>query len=299
MQTSHPEMDGYRQALAKDGFCVVENLLDRDTLDRLRTRFEEQADAERNLATGQNHANVARGNQWIGMMLNKGRIFIDLIDHPETSPLIAYVLGKDFTISAFDGHIQHPGSDAMGAHVDQWWMPVPGSADEQMRRASDVTRSLGDATMPANGNQPINPAVAASVMFMITDFTVENGATRVYPGSHLSGRQPIADWQDNDGWVPVVAPAGSALVFDGRLWHAAGANRTAMPRMGALAYYCAPFCRPLENYVIGLTDEARSQCPDAVLDRLGFRSWRMYGHTGDLSGNEVFGGDRLIGELKP
>lgn len=289
----------HHRSLATDGYCVIENLLDADTLLRLQTRFEEQAIAERNLQTGQNHANNARGNQWIGMLLNKGGIFLELIDHPATTELIAGVLGDDFTISAFDGHIQHPGSDAMGAHIDQWWMPKPAPSDEPVNPASDITRSTGDVAQPVYSGKALNPAVAASVMFMISDFTEENGATRVFPGSHLSERQPDPDWQSNPGWVPVTAPAGSVMVFDGRIWHAAGANQTEQERVGALGYYCAPFCRPLENYVAGLHPDARRQCPDSVLNRLGFKSWRMYGHTGDLSGNEVFGDERLIGELKP
>jgi len=287
-QISPEKLASCHKSLAEDGYCVIENLLDADTLKRLQQRFAEQAIAERNLKTGQNHANNARGNQWLGMLLNKGHVFIELIDHPVTTQLIAGVLGRDYTISAFDGHIQHPGSEAMGAHVDQWWMPAPSPADS-LTPAADITRSTGDADTPVFTGKALNPAVAASVMFMISDFTAENGATRVYPGSHLSERQPDPDWQSNDanlddGWKAIEAPAGSAMVFDGRLWHAAGANVTEAERVGALGYYCAPFCRPLENYLVGLHPDARAHCPESVLNKLGFKSWRMYGHTGDLSG---------------
>ncbi len=297
--TAKDALAEHHQALKTNGYCVIENLLDPETLSRLQTRFEEQAVAERALRTGQNHANNARGNQWIGMLLNKGSIFLELIDHPVTTELIAGVLGQDYTISAFDGHIQHPGSDAMGAHIDQWWMPTPTPAGEPADPASDITRSMGDTRQPVYSNKALNPAVAASVMFMISDFTEANGGTRVYPGSHLSERQPEPEWQSSAGWVPVTAPAGSVMVFDGRIWHAAGANTTGRQRVGALGYYCAPFCRPLENYIIGLHPDARRQCSESVLNRLGFKSWRMYGHTGDLSGDDVFGDERIIGELKP
>jgi len=289
--------DEHRSQLKVDGFCVIENALTAQTLDRALQRFSSQAKAEAAINTGQNHANTATGNQWVGMLLNKGDVFFDLIDHSQTTPLIASVLGDDYTISAFDGHIQCAGATAMAPHIDQWWLPRPRQAREELPPAADVRRSSGTATEAQVSELAINPAVVASVMFMLTDFTDSNGATRVVPGSHLTGRQPdpAVPWTI-DGHA-VTAKAGSALVFDGRLWHAAGANQSSEPRMGVLAYYSAPFCRPLENYLSGMHPQARARCPQSVLERLGYRSWQMYGHTGDLSGTTVATDGDVIGEL--
>jgi len=290
-----PEVRGKK--LRTDGFCVVENALDERSLEKAAQRFASQARAEADINTGQNHANDARGNQWVGMLLNKGDIFFDLIDHPLTTALIASILGDDYTISAFDGHIQRPGAQAMAPHVDQWWLPAPSPTDGPQVLAADMRRGQGCATKTSLSATPINPALVASVMFMLTDFTESNGATRIVPGSHLSGQQPdpAVPWTI-DG-LAVTAPAGSALVFDGRLWHAAGPNQSEDPRMGVLAYYCAPFCRPLENYLTGMHPDALRRCPPAVLARLGFQSWQMYGHTGDLSGTDVATGGQVLGVL--
>lgn len=289
--------DAHREKLKADGFCVIENALDTQTLDRALQRFSSQAKAEATINTGQNHANNATGNQWVGMLLNKGGVFFDLIDHSQTTALIATILGDDYTISAFDGHIQRPGAAAMAPHIDQWWLPTPRPAREHLPLAADMRRAQGSATQAELSDRPINAAVVASVMFMLTDFTASNGATRVVPGSHLSGRQPdpAVPWTI-DGHA-VTAAAGSALVFDGRLWHAAGENRSKQSRMGVLAYYSAPFCRPLENYLTGMHPEAQARCPQPVLERLGYRSWQMYGHTGDLSGTTVATGGDVIGQL--
>lgn len=294
----------YRETLRADGFCVVENALSSEQLNSARTRFVQQAAAEAamNASTGQNHANNAQGNQWVGMLLNKGDIFFDLIDHPHTTELISSVLGADYTISAFDGHIQHPGADAMAPHIDQWWMPQPRPASAAAQPgglASDVRRGRGQATVAESATTLVNPAVAASVMFMLTDFTAENGATRIARGSHLSGAQPDPSVPWHIETEAIIAKAGSAMVFDGRLWHCAGANTSSEPRMGVLAYYCAPFCRPLENYLTGMHQTARRNCPERILARLGYRSWQMYGHTGDLTGDAVAENADVIGQMSP
>ena len=97
-------------------------------------------------------------------------------------------------------------------------------------------------------------------MWLVTDFTAANGATRVVPGSHLSGRQPSRALPHPLATVAAVAPAGTALVFDGRLWHGAGANRSDASRFAVTMNFCGPQFRMLENYTRGLR-------PDLVTDQ--------------------------------
>jgi ectoine hydroxylase-related dioxygenase (phytanoyl-CoA dioxygenase family) len=81
---------------------------------------------------------------------------------------------------------------------------------------------------------------------MLTDFTVENGGTRLAPRSHLSGRNP-------DGSVPIASrrsrrrKAGSVVVFDGRTWHGTGRNLDPEPRIAALLAFAGPQFRSQEN----------------------------------------------------
>src|SRR5947209_7341448 len=60
-------------------------------------------------------------------------------------------------------------------------------------------------------------AMVANAMWMLDDFTPENGATRIAPASHKRNEQP--DYGNLPETIPVVAPAGTVMVFDGRLWH--------------------------------------------------------------------------------
>ena len=53
-----------------------------------------------------------------------------------------------------------------------------------------------------------------------------------------------------------------------------------MSRYGITTVFCAPQCRPLENYTRGLRPEVTERCPSHILERLGFAAWSSYGHTG-------------------
>src|SRR5579871_5073148 len=137
--------------------------------------------------------------------------------------------------------------------------------------------------------------VVANIMWMLDDFTDENGGTRLIPGSHLRPRQ--AD-DTPDRTVAAEAPAGSALVFDGRLLHGTGANRTrAMHRHGLLTYYCRPFVRQQENFFLGLDPGLRASEREAFLERVGYRIWAGLGRT-DAPGDRDLQ-DRVAAPIGP
>lgn len=62
-----------------------------------------------------------------------------------------------------------------------------------------------------------------NIMWLLNDFTEKNGGTRIYPGSH-NGNVAPEDVFDIDGSIAAQAPAGTAMVFESRLWHATGPN---------------------------------------------------------------------------
>ena len=147
--------------------------------------------------------------------------------------------------------IVKPGAIAETLHTDQWWYPPPqirqrgpGAAEGQPEvRAGSITRELaytpamhaGDNLVtPVTGEgagtatfQFIPPCCANQALFLCSDFTTENGATLLVPGSHLAGRHPTKDEAKEGGKaagaVPLVAPAGTCIVFDSRCWHMSGA----------------------------------------------------------------------------
>lgn len=146
-------------------------------------------------------------------------------------------------LSNISANITGAGGGEMVLHADQLYMPQPWS-----------------------GVQGVN------VAWFLDDFTEENGATCVVPGSHLLNRAPGPDDQGADT-VPLEGPAGTMAVVDGRIWHKTGFNRTTDGRRaGAFAWYTIPIYRPQENWFLSLDPSVRQFGSDELLTLLGYKT---------------------------
>jgi hypothetical protein len=159
--------------LRGQGYCLIEVALEPSLLQAVQRRLREQATAERALHDSKNPANPQERNQWVGMLLNKGEVFFELVQHPIAMTLIENLLGADYLISCVDAQIQHPGSTAMALHTDQWWMPPPIAPDAPPRPVSTLRRGAGGSIDPSPAKGPISAAMVANAMWMIDDFTEE------------------------------------------------------------------------------------------------------------------------------
>jgi ectoine hydroxylase-related dioxygenase (phytanoyl-CoA dioxygenase family) len=244
------DLDRARADLAEHGYCLLEGLLPPDHLDAIRTRLDEQAAAE--IADGTDYVYEGGANQRVWTLLNKGEVFVELAQEPTVLSLIEHLLGPQFLLSNIDANITGPGGPPMFLHADQGFAPPPWKH-----------------------------CLVANCMYMLDDFTDENGATRIVPGSHL-----LVDGLDFSAGlpetVPVEGPAGTAMVFDGRLWHQTGANRTAdQRRRGILAYYCRPFMRQQENWFVSLKPDVLERATPLLRRLLG---WENYLSLGMIDG---------------
>ncbi len=279
------------------GYCVIERALEGRTLDAVRRRLVAQSAAERTLHNNKNPANTDPVNQWVGMLLNKGDIFFELIRHPLAMSLVEHLIGPDYVISCVDAQIQHPGAGTMPLHTDQWWMPVPEQPGIRPERPAAKRRGQSGSLDPSPSQMPIAPIACANVMWMVTEFTEEMGATRIVPKSHHSGRQPDPSVPHKIPSVAAVGPAGTAFAFDARLWHGAGANRSSKARYGITTVGHGPQFRQLENYTRGLRPDVMARTPPEMLRRLGFAVWNGYGHTGNSEEVVTSPGREVLGEL--
>ena len=193
--------------------------------------------------------------------------------------------------------IQHPDATDMPLHTDQWWMPPPVSSEQIRNRPSEFARNQNGSLNSSKSQTPIANIAEANVMWMITDFTEDNGATRLVPGSHLSGRQPDPTIPHPVPTVSATGPAGTAFAFDGRLWHGGAANRTRHSRFGITTAGCGPQFRTIENYTRGLRPEVFDKFDATLLGRLGFKSWSGYGHTGNPDEEVASPGENSLGPL--
>jgi len=244
------DYDRAKADLDQHGYCLIEGALPPDRVAALRARLIELAEAE--IADGTDYVYDGGANQRVWTLLNKGEMFEELAPDALILRLMGHLLGPDFLLSNIDANIAGPGGTPMFMHADESFVPPP---------------------------WPPYPLVA-NVMWMLDDFTPENGATRIVPGTHRLDHGP--DWSNLPDTEPVCGPAGTAFVFEGRLWHQTGANVTKDERRhGILAYYCRPFIRQQENWFVSLSPEVLERATPALRHMLG---WDHYLSLGMIDG---------------
>jgi len=109
-----------------------------------------------------------------------------------------------------------------------------------------------------------------SAMWSLTDFTEENGATHVLPGSH-SNTMRIATARDGDT-VQAAMPKGSVLFYLGSMWHGGGANKTDKSRIGLVNTYALGWLRQEENHYTGIPRQIAESYPEQVQQLMGYQS---------------------------
>ena len=284
--------------IENSGYCIIADALDAAQVSALRRRLRAQADAERAAGLDHTYQADAEGdhiNQWVYALINKGDEFLALPMHPTVRGIAGHVLGKEHLLSSFDAHITYPSNKEMPLHTDQWWMPQPSMPGTAHIRVGDMGRQSAAMGSPERATTPITPPMVVNAMWMLSDFTAENGATRLMPGSHLSGMQP--DPGQTYATATVEAPAGSVLIWEGRTWHAAGLNISNSARYGVVTLFSVPTVRQLTNFTYGLRPELKSEVSPEMLDLLGFRPWESYGMTSDPTADVAQSGTEMAGRL--
>ena len=303
------------------GYCLVADALSAEAVTSLRTRLEEQAAAEkqRGLAFEDGGATQNWGdfrnpdgslrpeafteenggrNQRIWMLINKGVVFRHLLFHKCIRELISYRLGEEYLLSSHTANIAKPGGVAMDLHTDQWWMPAPTRRERSPLPPGSIDRRRFDVD-EAGPPAMIAPAVVVNVLWMLSGFTAENGATRLVPRSHLIGRQPDADRDSDVETVAAEGPAGTALVLDGRTWHGTGANVSGAPRWAVITTFCGPQFRPQENFTVGTSPDVLKTASPELLALLGFKVWNAYGRIESPAVEFISPGETSLGEMRP
>jgi ectoine hydroxylase-related dioxygenase (phytanoyl-CoA dioxygenase family) len=162
-----------------------------------------------------------------------------LVDEPRVLAVLDRLLMPNYLLSALQAINIRPGEAAQLAHHDDGFYPIP---------------------------RPRAPLAAATI-WAIDDFTPDNGATVLYPGSHRWGkRRPGPD----DRALPVVMPAGSCVFFVGTLWHGGGANDTDRERLAVTAQYCQPWLRPMEAYTLSISRDIARAVSEDIRRMLGY-----------------------------
>jgi len=209
--------EAQRRQLDELGYLVFPGLMSPDQLNSLRDRVEVLFQEEG--ANSGSEFKQEPGARRLANLVNKGRIFEEAMMTPVILECMAHVLGPQFKLSSVNVRSTNPHTDAdQPLHCDSGALP-----DE---RGYSVCNSV----------------------WMLDDFTPENGATRMVPGSHLCRTLPPPDmYEAHPEQQLVVGTAGTVVVMNAHMWHGGTANGTGAPRR-AMHVYFTRFDKPQQQY---------------------------------------------------
>jgi ectoine hydroxylase-related dioxygenase (phytanoyl-CoA dioxygenase family) len=192
-----------REMLDEQGYLPLTGALGPGPVDALVRRFDELVIEEGDRAGLEAHQE--EGTDRLADLVDKDAMFDLCWNNPHQLAAVSYVLGgQEFKVFSLNGRAALPGRGHQGLHVD--WSSAVAPGDYQI----------------------------CNSIWMLDDFTEDNGATRVVPGSHRWGRLPQDDMADPRQPHPdetlLVGPAGTAVIFNSHLWHGGTQNRTDKPR---------------------------------------------------------------------
>ena len=121
---------------------------------------------------------------------------------------------------------------------------------------------------------PNMPEIIMTAMWAGTDFTLENGATRLVPGSHDWPEERVAQEHEI---AQAMMPKGSVVIWLSRSIHGAGASTSSEGRVGYFHSYIVDWLRQEENQYIAVSTEAARQLSLPARQLLGYRSSKSLG----------------------
>ena len=260
-----------KQDLATFGYCLVEGALSPDETTALRMRLREQAEGEAAAGVGSYDGGPGGPNQRVWALVNKGQEFIDLLDHPLIDEFVPDLLGDHAIIFSYSANIAGPGGQPQILHYEQ----------------ISVQPTIPDVMVGLN------------IAFFLDEVTDANGGTRIAPCSGERGMAPDNPFSI-EGTIAAEGPPGAALLWDSRVWHGTGPNRTDGLRHVILLYFNRHFMRAQENFSLSLRDDVKAGLSDRVRTMLGFRVTNTLGGVeGPKEGSLVDRPAEPIGRLGP
>jgi hypothetical protein len=244
--------DDVAAVLARDGVAVVDRLVAPEVMDRARAELRPYLDAT---APGPDEFSGRRTRR-TGGLIARSATCRELVMHPLVLATVRVALAH---VTSFQLHLTQiiaigPGEPAQMIHRDQW--------------AYDFF------PFPKGFEAPCN------TIWAMGDFTAENGATRVIPGSnHFDDRLEFSE-RDTE---PAEMAKGSVLFYTGSLYHGGGANRSDAARHGVNITYNASWLRQEENQYLSVPLEIARTLPVDLLRVMGYqRGAYALGYVDDL-----------------
>jgi ectoine hydroxylase-related dioxygenase (phytanoyl-CoA dioxygenase family) len=232
--------DQVAETLKTEGYAIVDELVPVSLMDRIEAEMGPHIEAT---PYGQD-AFVGQRTRRTGSMIARSPAARELVMNPLAIATAERFLGH---ASAFQLHLTQiisvsPGSPPQPLHQDQlaWdFFPFPDDYHVQ-----------------------------CNILWAMSDYTEDMGATRVVPGSQYNGRDKTYGQADS---LPAVMKRGSALFYSGKIYHGAGANISERLRQAINITYAVGWLRQEENQFLSTPLELARTLPDDLLHVMGYR----------------------------
>ena len=229
------------EVLLRDGALIIDSLADVELIDRITSEMRPYIDAT---PPGSDEFS-GRNTRRTGALIARSPASHELIQHPMILEVTAKLLER---AQSYQLHLTQvisigPDSPGQSIHRDQW--------------AFDFFEFPSDYHVQCN------------TIWALTDFTEENGATRLIPGSQ---DLPNSFEHTVDETVPAEMSVGSCLLYTGKVYHGGGANRSGETRMGLNITYDVGWLRQEENQYLSVPHDVAVTLPDDLLRLMGYRT---------------------------
>jgi hypothetical protein len=246
------DADAVAAAIAADGGVIIDDLASDELLDRIAIELAPSLAAT---PFGPDDFG-GRHTRRTGALIARSPSARELVMHPLALLTTGQVLGHatNFQLHLTQAIAIEPGQPAQPIHRDQWafdFFPFPPGYEVQ-----------------------------CNTIWALTDFTEENGATRVVPGSNHAADGLGLKEADS---VPAEMTRGSVLFYTGSLYHGGGANRSDATRIGLNITYNVAWLRQEENQYLSVPREIAATLPVDLLRVMGYdRGAYALGYIDDL-----------------
>lgn len=199
-----------RDQLDHNGYVVLPGFMGPALIVSIRGRIEELFAEEGDQAGSE--FKQEEGSRRLANLVDKGSVFQEVIMEPVLLEYVDHVLGHEYKLSSLNARSADP--------------------------ATSVTQPLhADMAALPDGRG----FWVCNTVWMLDDFTEENGALRCVPGSHKWGKLPRDAMKDPVGHHPrevlLTGKAGTVVVMNAHLWHGGMVNKTTHPRLALHAFY--------------------------------------------------------------
>lgn len=202
--------DSEKATLDNNGYLPIEAVLTPEEVTAINRRLGELIEEEGEDAGKEVHQED--GTYRLSNLIDKDPIFEKVVIHPKVLAGMRHVIGPNIKLSSLNSRAVHPGQGLQRLHAD--W---------------------GGAVKPGE-------YWVCNSIWLLDDFTTENGATRVVPGSHRSGKtvEDVMDdnMADHPDQIQILGKAGTVVVFNSHLWHGGMHNKTNSLRRAMHGYFC-------------------------------------------------------------